>query len=42
MVLTELLMYYGKVFADETQWISMERKSENSRLVKALGGRHET
>ena len=42
MVLTELLMYYGKVFADETRWMSMERTRENSRHVKALGGRHET
>ena len=42
MVLTELFRYYGQDFADETRWMSMERKMENSRLVKAPGGRHET
>ena len=42
MVSTELFRYYGKDFANETQWMLMERKRENIRVVKALGGCHET
>ena len=40
MVLTQLLRYHGEDFADETRWMSIERKRENSRLVKAPGRHH--
>ena len=40
MVLTELFTcrYYGKDFADETRWMSMERKREIPDLGRRRAG----
>ena len=38
MVLTELLRYHGKDFVDETQSMSMERKTEIPDLSRRRAG----